>query len=493
MNPCNAGEYKKQLLQKMSDSAESLVLITNNIVLPLARDLRHPLGSALLDEFLSNFKYPAYRDILWSVPCFLKGSDKDKWYCTNELSLNDDEYALTKDDVAEGCPIVYAWALSSVDNSQRKVCRDVLMKWALLAPDEFYKLFLKFSLVNDPQIRSDIYSILMCLLFEDENEHLIEDAANWLLTNILTPDKIGENCDIAIRYYSCAIVQKAICLGIIDREAAIPFLPPYHPINNYIPLCKEALSGTRMGGYSAIDYDLARYVLIDHFTSCFPDYDRRTCKQYEYLIDRIVQEQPEFNGMNFDQFIISAAFAFVTQSGWNEKDFYQYDHEKKKAIGVDCAITRSYPSATHGSQSAVMTICEKYVWQARKTISGFLADRLLYCSDDEVIKVYDYGLLDDFIIPIQELNQIDPDNIPENRPWHIPEKGVVILERDNNTKYDVINSVIESPDISWDKWLFINNCKRKYRVESDDLAALGGFSCFYSPAGVETCLFISSV
>ena len=37
------------------------------------------------------------------------------------------------------------------------------MQWARVAPDEFYKLFIKFSDVNDPQVRADIFSILMCL------------------------------------------------------------------------------------------------------------------------------------------------------------------------------------------------------------------------------------------------------------------------------------------------------------------------------------------
>ena len=50
-NPDNAEMYKKRLLEIMAEGAEPLILITNNVVLPLARDTKHPLGSALLDEF----------------------------------------------------------------------------------------------------------------------------------------------------------------------------------------------------------------------------------------------------------------------------------------------------------------------------------------------------------------------------------------------------------------------------------------------------------
>ena len=492
-NPNCAETYKERLLEIMSASAESLMAITNNIVLPLARDLHHPLGSSLLDEFLSGFGAPAHRDIIWSIPRYLRGTPNDKWYYTNELLICDDEYALSSDDVSNGCAQIYAWALSSVDNSKRKVYRDSLMSWARLAPFEFYKLFLKFSTVNDPQIRSDIFSILMSLLFEDENSNLIKEASNWLISNVLAPDKIQENYDISIRYYSCAIVQKAVNMGFFDAEDAKPYFPPYKAVGNYIQLNKDALSGSRMGGYSGIDYDLARYVLIDHFTSRFSDYDRRVKDQYKKLIEKITKEQSEYNGISTDQFVISAAFAFVTKCGWNEMDFAYYDIEKKKSLGADSAIRGSYHSATHGSQSKVMTICEKYVWQARNFISGFLADRLLYCGDDDVISVADYGLLDDFVMPMQELNQIDPDNIPENHPWHVPEMDVVLLEGEHSIKEELIRTITESPEIDWGKWLFVKNSDQKYRIESSNLAALESYSCFYGSAGVETCLFISSM
>ncbi len=493
----NADKYKNLLLETMASSAESLMSITNNVVLPLSRNFQHPLGSALLDDFLSGFSCPASRDVLWSIPPFLKGSYVDKWFCTHELALKREEYSLVKVDVAEGCPLIYAWALASVDNSQRKLFRKALMQWALLVPSEFYKLFLRFSFVNDPQIRSDLFSILMCLVFEDENRFIIEEAANWLMKNVLSSDKIDGNRDIAIRYYSCAIIRKAVYLGIIDQKAASSFLPPYNQKNLHISLCREALSGTRMGGYSAIHYDLARYVLIDHlvdpFTSCFSGNTDQTNRQLEHLIDQIVKDRPEFDGMTPDQFIISAAFAFITDQGWNEEDFYGYNHEEKKPTGVDSAILGSHYHSTHGSQSPIMTICEKYVWQARNVLSGFLADRLLFCDDHEPTRISDYGLLDNFIVPSQELSQIDPDNIPDEQPWHIPEKDIVIIDGDYNSKENVIRSVIGAPDVNWENWIFLDNYMQKYRVESCDLLALEGFSCFYGPSGVETCLFISSI
>lgn len=218
-------------------------------------------------------------------------------------------------------------------------------------------------------------------------------------------------------------------LGLLDEKVVAAYMPPYSVTGNSIALNKDALSGTRMGGFSAIDYDLSRYVLVDHIESDFNSYPQRSVKQFEKLVDAVIVEQPEYAGMTVEKFIISAAYAFILEMGWNEQEFYNFNEDESgEGIvgGVDCSIRGTHHSATHGSQSSVMTVCEKYVWQARNEISGFLCDRLLF--GDENVPVTDYGLLDDFVIPIQEARIINPDNIPDDRPWHIPEPEKAVLE-----------------------------------------------------------------
>lgn len=136
------------------------------------------------------------------------------------------------------------------------------------------------------------------------------------------------------------------------------------------------------------------------------------------------------------------SYAFILEMGWNEQEFYNFNEDESgEGIvgGVDCSIRGTHHSATHGSQSSVMTVCEKYVWQARNEISGFLCDRLLF--GDENVPVTDYGLLDDFVIPIQEARIINPDNIPDDRPWHIPEPEKAVLEGTPSNAKDVITKV----------------------------------------------------
>ena len=489
-----AAKFKERTIEIMAESAYGLIKITNQLVLPLSRDCEHPLGVALLDEFLNSFEKPAQRDILWSVPGHLRNAEGKRWHQGETFELEGENFLLDAEDTYDGCPTVYAWALSSVNNSLRKLYRNRLMEWARLAPEEFYELFLKFSSVNDPQIKSDLFSILMCLIYDTANQELTKSVSNWILENILHPDKIDNNRDISIRYYSIAIIKRAVTMEILDEQSIIAYMPPYSVSGNDITLNKNALSGTRMGGYSAIDYDLSRYVLVDHIESDFNSYSQRNTKQFEKLVSSVIAEQPEYAGMTVEKFIISAAYAYILEMGWNEREFFNFNEDESgEGIvgGVDCSIQGTYHSATHGSQSSVMTVCEKYVWQARNTVSGFLCDRLLFGDDN--LPITDYGLLDDFVIPVQEAQIIDPDNIPDDRPWHIPEPENVILEGSPANAKDVIANVLEAPVLDWEKWVFFKDIDGTYNVKSESLVALDMYSCFYGSAGVETCLFMSSI
>lgn len=492
----NGALFKEYLLEIMAENADGLMTVTNNLILPLCRNIDHPLGVKLLDEFLFSFELPAQRDLLWSVPGFLNASDEYKWHTWQTLDLDEEAYALTKYDSFNGCPSVYVWSLSTVNNTLRRERRSNLMRWAKQNPSGFYDLFLKFSTINDPQIKSDLFSILVCLVYDGADSAIVKRASDWMMENILHPTKVYGIMDVSIRYYAIAIVNKAVLLGLYSRNDVLLYMPPYKSDNYAIALNKKALAGTRMSGHSAIDYDLARYVLIDHFESVFSQYGHSDGDQIDNLISEVSKTQPEFTNINSEQFIISAAFAYLLQMGWNEDEFYNLkpkEQDNGTIDGLDVAILRRYAATTHGLKSPIMTVCEKYVWQFRNYMSGFLADRLLYWSNNEPESISDYGLLDDFSIPIQDIEQIDPNDLPESNPWYIPEPKSVIIDAEVCNKEDVINSVICAPNLNWEKWITIHNVDKQYSINSDSLLALSNYSCFYGSAGVETNIFISTI
>ena len=488
-----AEEYKSFVLNLMIKNVDMLRTVLNNIILPLSRETTHPLGISLLHEFLIGFEHPAERDILWSAPDYLLESNNEKWYVSVSFNLGEDSYLLTDIDTADGLPTAFAWALSSLDNNRRQKIRIELIKWGLVVPDEFYKLFLKFSFVNDPQIKSDMFSILMSLLFESDNIELLNTASKWMIENILDPSKIDLNRDVAIRYYATSIVRKAVSMNIIEPSKASDYLPPFNLCSNHIDLSEEAMAGSYMGGYGAITYDLGRYVLVDHITANFPKNMQDGKTQYENLIESIAKEHKKLKVASATQFILSAAYKFITMCGWNEKEFYYYDSSKKKTYGIDYDIKHEYLPKTHGTQSPVMTVCEKYVWQARNYISGFFADRLMVDDIDGASFVKDYSLLDDFIIPSLEIGHTNPDGVNDLYPWHIPEKESVLISGKSNSKEDVINTIKTAPDINWEKWITLDNTHQSYPIDGDRLLALRSFSCFESISGIETNLYLNSI
>ncbi len=488
-----AEQFKKRSLEIMSENASGLITITNKLVLPLARIPQHPLGVSLLDEFLNKFEKPAQRDIVWSLPPYLRDSGGRSWEHYDPIGLlydDNEEYALTSDDMFEGLPTVYAWMLSNVSNAVRRNCRDKLMKWARSVPNEYYKLFLHFADVNDPQIRSDLFSILMCLVYEGADDSLIKDVSDWILSNILVETRIDQNRDISIRYFSIAIIERAKRIGIYSEDEIKRYLPPYSINNLNIALNKDALAGDRMGGYSAITYDLARYVLVDHFEF---DFNTPQIRRLDSLVKSFAEENTDYHDITSEQFIISAAYAFILQMGWNEEEFYNrnIDETGHYIGGVDFSIGASYYPADHGAQSEIMTVCEKYIWAARSYLSGFFCDRLLYGY--EQIRVTDYSMLDKFVIPAQEIRQIDPDNLPEGRPWHIPEPQAVLIDKQLQSKEDIIEYIRIAPEINWAKWIEVGNEKQLYALPDSELLALYMYSCFYESAGIETNLFINSI
>lgn len=54
--------------------------------------------------------------------------------------------------------------------------------------------------VNDPQIRSGLFSILMCIAYDDIDGGLLNTISRWVAEIILSPSKIDVNRDISIRY-----------------------------------------------------------------------------------------------------------------------------------------------------------------------------------------------------------------------------------------------------------------------------------------------------
>lgn len=485
-NHKNGSLFVDKTLEFMKSCTDGLMAVTNKLVLPLARDLNHPLGASLLDEFLSSFDAPAKRDILWSIPSYLRDSYNTRYYTSERYLLDDEGYELSNDDEYLGLPLIYAWSLSSVNNINRKKYRKELTTWALLSPRKFYKLFLHLHLVNDPQIISELFAILTCVAYEIADNTLLLEIGEFIKDNVLGREKIDIVRDVSVRYYSIAILYRCISKGIYQKEELSEYLPPYKAFENSIDINQDAFEGSRMGGYRAINYDLSRYVLIDPIQHNFNGY--KSHNQLDKLVNEILNDKGYSTEISTDQFILGAAYAYLIRTGWNEDEFY---YTNKTSKGIDVLIKNTYSFATHGAKSSVMTICEKYIWQFRNYLFAFLSDRLPF--GDECVSIEDYGIIDDFLISIQEIEQIySPDSLADE-VWYIPEKQLVVFDNIISSSKEAIELIHNSPEIDWEKWIFVDNSGFEYKIDSSDLLALNMFSCFYGKAGIETCLFVNTL
>lgn len=391
-------EYVKHLMQySVAEFREIYTLVIQAVL----RAENHPLGAALLDDFLRGFTNPAERDIWWSIPTYLRDNYDAEWRAFSEINF--DSIKLKDTDSHCAAPLAVAWSLSNVNNEVRQSSRLKLTKWGIAQPLEFFELFKMCITVNDEQILEDIFAVAYGIALEQFicNEYL-EVVANWMIANVFSQEglKIYEN--VAIRYYGSGLVRIAISKGLVNENIKELIRPPYNYEPAIMPLCKEALDATRMGGYKAIDYDLARYVLCDHLDDYFRNY--AGCDDYHACANQFLEQymaKYEIAEVKIEGFIIALAYQYLLDQGWNPEIFWSY--EDKRKFGVDIVIRRTYYPATHGAMSRVMTVAEKNVWLAKHRIEAVFANEIpLHEYGCPLQYVTDYSRLENFVNTYQD-------------------------------------------------------------------------------------------
>lgn len=405
---CSIGiskKYSEYLIELMRSSVAQFREIFNNVILPVIKIDGHPLGAELLDEFLREFDNSSERDIWWSIPSYLRNSYDAEWYSYTEMDF--ESINLESTDEYYGAPLVLAWSLSSVNNHVRQRSRFKLTKWGISKSMEFWRLLEKCISINDMQIIEDIFSIAYGIALDQfVCEEYLHTASIWILENLFSDIGLKKYENVVVRYYGTGIVKIAYAKGLLDEQIIQIVIPPYNYEPDFLKLHKEALSSTRMGGYKAIDYDLARYVLCDRLDGYFR-VDYKT-KEYHKNANKFIERYkdkyklPEFK---IDGLIIAMAYQYLLNQGWSINKFWLSNDENKSS--VDCAIRGTYYPATHGEKSKIMTVAEKNVWLAKHQIEAIFANEIPLCDDYRDFEfVEDYSKLENFINTYQDLSLI---------------------------------------------------------------------------------------
>ncbi len=396
-----ANQYREYIKKLMNYSAGEFREIVERIILPVSSVPNHPLGSGLLDEFLRSFEEPAQRDIWWSIPTYLRDNFDADWRSYTEIDTSD--IILTNEENHMGFPLILVWRLSSVDNDVRSECRLKLTEWGLNNSKQFWELFLYCADIDDEQIIEDVFAIAYGIaLSQNVQDEYLSHFADWIMKNVFSDEGLIKYENVVVRYYCTGIVKMAICKEVCSKDMKNRLVPPYAYQASIMPACEDAFGAKRMSGHGPIDYDLARYVLCDHF-DCFFRKNYKTNSYSEGTEKLLSEYRREYDNetLEMDGLIVSIAYQYLLNQGWNKNEFWEY--EDKKKIGVDISIRRTFYPATHGSQSRIMSVAEKYVWCAKHRIEAMLANRIKR-SDYGRGEAYvtDYSDLENFINTYQD-------------------------------------------------------------------------------------------
>ena len=437
-DPNATEKFRPWVLELLRAGGQDFSDVVNGIVARVANYPNHPLGTALLDDYLNSFESPIERDIVWSLPVAAKMDLRN-----SQLAYYEERRHLKNlprldgRETAGQMPLLFAWKLSSLSNLERSHYRRELIKWGMKNPLEFACIFEKFDNCNDPQIREDVFAIAEEIVCQGELEPAAMQRFYAIAIDAVfkCPDKQG-NRDAAIRNYARLLAEHCNMNGLLATGEINSCRPPYSfDLNNSVmPINKLASHAKAMHGYGPIHYDLARYVLVDRLASAFhrPQVPHGSNGRYAKLKEIMEASalKAEIDGsLEFEGWIISAAYQYLLDHGFDEAAIQgTIGEDGYRTGGIDRSITIAFGRADHGLRSTVMTIAEKYIWCARNEICGYLADRITiseecpmhqnvqdnaYCSDYRNLLSFESPLFEDAVMRATNLVRSKTPHFPK--------------------------------------------------------------------------------
>lgn len=437
-NPDAVEQFRPWAIELLRAGGQDFSDVVNGVVARVANHPNHPLGTALLDDYLNSFERPIERDIVWSLPIAVKMGLRNSQIAYHEERRHLQNLPrLDGRETAEQMPLLFTWKLSSLSNLERSHYRRELLKWGMKNPYEYVRIFEKFDNCNDPQIREDIFAIAEEIVCQGDLEPVVMKQFYAIAYEALfkCPDKQG-NRDAAIRNYARLLAEHCDKNGLLTTGEINPCRPPYpFDVNNSVmPIYKSALRAKAMHGYGPIHYDLARYVLVDRLASAFhrpqvPSGPNGRHAKLKQIMEASAHKAKVNESLEFEGWVISAAYQYLLDHGFDETTIQgKTGEDGYRTGGIDRLITIAYDRADHGLRSAVMTIAEKYVWCARNEICGYLADRIpmneeclmsqsvqgnAYCNDYRNLLSFESPLFEDAVMTATNIVQGKTPHFPK--------------------------------------------------------------------------------
>jgi len=435
---------------------KSRSFVFSNLIYPSAISAANYFGAEYLHELLMAQTTPMDRERIWlgldQYDIHQLGEKESKQFYRYDLRNVIDPYGegelrLPEFSLHNEYPLIYAWALTTLDQSLRERLRTALTEWAIRLPQEYVLLLQKLFHCNDPQIQEDLAAITLGLASKVKDGNDLRVLAEWALGNIfITPEKYY---NVIVRTGFRAIVEKAFAVGAIDELNVKKARPQPAKEFTIIPVDRTALE---QGGEEIypIVHDLAWYV-IKHAFNDFLKYesveaaDEPDSQGAVFL--KTYLDALGVNHLSVYSWAISAAIAYIKSLGFSRQD------------------GNWHTDATHGSKSKNFTLEEKYTWLAVHYLQGYLSDHLQLAESDAFID--DYMKITNIANPAESLEIIQHPQLPDVEDnWIIKETLAPEMQEVGTFDEQIRNVVEAEPVINFEKWLEFKD--KEFRTEGGD-------------------------
>lgn len=461
-----AASFKTNIDALYFKDHKSRHFVFRNLIYPSAASSANYFGAEYLHSLLMQQPTAVDRDKIWlSMDRYdiheLEKEESQQYY---QYDLNrvidpngEGELYLPELSLHNEYPLVFGWALATLDQSLRERLRTALTGWAVKQPSEFKFLLDKLFQCNDPQIQEDLAAITLGVASRLKDNVALKELADWSLVNVFAQP--GSSPDIIVRLGFRSIVEKAYYAGVVTDEQAKQARPNRVEAMNFILVDADALGKGGEQIYPIV-HDLAWYVIKRSFDD-FLDHDsvdRETEPKdmgQEFL--KAYLEQLDLEHLSVYSWAISAAIAYMKSLGFNRTE----------------GNGNGYTDSSHGSKSKLFTQEEKYTWLAVHFIQGYLSDYLPLKDSEDFVN--DYMQIVNIDNPAEFLEIIPHDEMPDIEDNWIVKEPLAPEMQGQGTPDEQVKVAVESePIIDFNSW--INFSDKDLRSEGSEKEWLALFN-----------------
>jgi hypothetical protein len=484
--PDVAASYKENIDRLYFKDHKSRHFVFRNLIYPSSTSSANYFGAEYLHGILMQQTSAVERDKIWL------GMDRhDIHQLGKEESLHYYRYDLHRviDPDGEGdlylpelslhneLPLVFGWALATLNQPFRERLRAALTGWAIKQPREFKLLLDKLFPCNDPQIQEDLAAITLGIASKLKDKAAVQELAEWALANVFPHP--GSHPDIIVRAGFRAIVERAFYSGTISEEQVVLSRPRRVGSMQFIPVDSDAIAKGGEQIYPIV-HDLAWYVIKRAFD--------------EFLDYQSVSEEtePEDFGEDFLKRYLDhlgldrlSAYAWTISAGIAYMKSLGFNRTEENGNG--------YTDASHGSKSKQFTQEEKYAWLAVHYIQGYLSDYLPLEKNGEFVD--DYMKIVNIDNPAESIQAMPHEDIPDIEDnWILKEPLAPEMENTGTPDEQIRTAVESEPVIDFNNWLhFVDKDLRSEGAEKKWLALFNYTTVHDSKAYINSSLDIRGV